>query len=388
MGYKFCSTAGDDSTGDGSAATPWRTISKAIASSPAYTLSGSETNNLVLAPGIYREVVTQAVSPTSGGPLVIVGDSDGSLFNANGGTGTTGPVEWRGWTDDATPITTGDVLSASGKSYTTLRRLKMISGNGSGVGCFNIAGSNSNWNFEDCIFVGSSTRPGLGRLDATAGAALNATFKRCDFAGVGQSSTFFGLQIRLPLNSSEYNVNVLVQNCNFFGAPGAIQVVQNGGSGSNWGTGITIQQNGFWFCFRGVHIGNNPTLTTPIGVYGNTFNLCCNAIVVTTSGQVVEDGNVFGACFANLSAGITAGTHSIPAACPAFNLHDERIFGGNPRPWGEPSATSPALAAGNYGTPPTVDIWNKTRPGTPSAGPLERDTFTVPTNTYIFSGEF
>jgi len=382
----FVSPTGDDSTGTGTATNPVKTIGKAIGSSGIFALDSANPNTLVLAPGIYRELVTVSVSPTASGTLTIVGDKDGVLYSNNGGAGTTGDVEIRGWTDDVTAMTTGDVLSASGKSYVTVKNVKLISSNGSGVGCFNITGTPSNWNFEDCIFVGSSTRPGLGRLDATAGTALNCTFKRCDFVGVGQSSTFFGLQIRLPLNSSEYNVNVLIQNCNFFGAPGAIQVVQNGGSGSNWGTGIAIQQNGFWFCFRGVHVGNNPALTTPIGVYGNTFNLCCNAVVATTSGQVVEDGNVFGACFANLT-NVSSGAHSIQSACPAFNVHDERILGGNPRPWGEPSATSPMLAAGNYGTPPSVDAWSQTRPGTPSAGALERDAFGVPTNTYIFQVE-
>ena len=161
-----------------------------------------------------------------------------------------------------------------------------------------------------------------------------------------------------------------------FPTSGGIWAIVARGSGSAWGTGVTVQQCIFWYCVRGVHVANNPTLTTPIGVYGCTFMHCTNAILATTSGQVVEDGNAFGACFANLS-NVTAGTHSIAAACPAYNVHDERLYGAPLRPWGEPSAVSPFLGAGNYGTPPSVDAWNRGRPEggaslSPSTGSIER----------------
>jgi hypothetical protein len=135
-------------------------------------------------------------------------------------------------------------------------------------------------------------------------------------------------------------------------------------------------------------VASNPALTTPLGVYGCTFAYSQNCIVATTSGQVVENGNVFMGCSTALTS-ISPGAHSVSTACPAFSLHDERIFGGNPRPWGEPSEVSPIIAAGNYGTPPSVDAWGRDRPAKPSSGPLERDEFEIPTviNNYIFQVE-
>jgi len=388
--YYVSTTRGSDSAGTGSATSPWKTIGKAIGSSPAITLSGTG-DALYIEPGVYRELVALGLSPTAAGPLAIVGDGDGAGFKAGGySSPVTGVVEIRAWTDAATPMTTGEVLSANAKSYVAVRNIKMIGGNGSGNACFNLTGTFSDWSFEDCIFIGSATRAGTGAINGAAGAALNVSFKRCDFVGVAHSSTYYGVQLRTPLNSTEYNVNVVFQNCNFFGTAGAVQVVQVGGVGTGWSTGIRVQQCGFWFCYRGVHVGSNPTLTTPIGVYGCTFMFIVNGVVVTTPGQVVEDGNAY-ACNINLSAGITAGTHSIATACPAFNLHDERLYGGVLRPYLEPSAVSPFLGAGNYGSPPNVDLYNRGRPegggsAVASIGSIERHDTGARNTTFADAG--
>lgn len=384
--YYVSAARGSDSNNGTTVSTPLLTIGKAIATS-GLAVAG---DTVYIEPGIYRELISVGVNGSSGNPITVVGDGDGAGFRAGGyTTPVVGSVEIRGWTDDVTPKTTAECLVASGKSYFNVRNIKFIAGNGLGIGCVTLAGTHSDWTFEDCIFVGSATRTINVRLDASAGAALNHTFKRCDFVNQGNSTTIAGLQVRAPVASTEWSVNVLVQNCSFWGAPGGFQLLQNGGTGSAWSTGIRIQQCDFWFGFRGVHVANNPALTTPIGVYGCRFNFVANGIVATTAGQVVEDGNVFAGCNANLTS-VTAGTHSIGTSCPAFNVHDERLFGGDPRPWGRPSAVSPALGAGNYGTPPTVDLYNRPRPAggqtAPSAGALERNNTGVKNATYADSG--
>lgn len=386
MANYFVSNArGDDSTGTGTAINPWKTLSKAIGSSPAITLSGSG-DALYIEPGIYRETVALGLSPTSGGPLTIIGDGTGAGFRAGGyATPATGEVEIRAWTDGSTPMTTGEVLAANGKSYVSVRGVKMIGGGGVGtsVSCFNLTGSFSDWSFEDCVFLGSTSRLGVGKIYATAGAALNATFKRCDFVGPVNNSSHYGVQVVSPLNATEYDVNVLFQNCNFFGTAGCIQVAQSGGSGSGWSTGVRAQQCGFYFAFRGFHVNATPTLTTPLSIYGCTFAFVANAIVGTaTTGQVVENGNAFAGCVVNRTANVPTGANSIDNACPAINFHDERLYGGVIRPFLEPSAVSPFLGAGAFGSPPTVDLYNRGRPEgggslSASCGATERHDTTI-----------
>jgi len=375
---------GDDSTGVGSATNPWKTLSKAIGASPAITLSGSGTDTLYIEPGIYREVLAFSLSPSVGNPFEIVGDGDGAGFSAGGySTPATGVVEIRAWTDDVTPMTTAEVLSASGKSFVAVSKIKFIAGaggNSSSVACFNLAGVFSDWTFEDCIFYGSRTRAILGQITATAGAALNVAFKRCDFLGVSNSNTFYGVSLRCPLNATEYGLNVLFQHCNFVSTAGGVWIQKLGGAGSGWATGVTVQQCGFWFAFRGLYVSDATALTTPIGVYGSSFHFITNGIVATTPGQVVENGNAF-TCQINLT-NVSAGANSIATACPAFNFHDERLFGGLLRPCFEPSAVSPALGSGGYGTPPTVDLWNRGRPEgggslSASCGATERHDTTI-----------
>lgn len=386
--YYVSAARGDDSTGTGTATNPWASISKAIGSSPAITLSGTG-DTLYIEPGIYRELVVLGLSPTSGGPLAIVGDGTGAGFLAGGyTTPATGNVEWRGWTDDVTPTTSAELLSASGKSYVAVKNIKMIGGNGAtGQSCFYIAGTFSNWDFEDVQFFGSGTRAIVGTADAVVGAALNVTFKRCDVLSTAASSTYIGIRIRAPLTATaEWDLNVLFQNCNFFGSADAIQYVTNAGSGTLWGTGIKVQQCGFFWCTRGFRVASNPTITTPSSVYGCLFAYSSACITATTAGQIVEDGNTYMACSTPLT-NVSAGSNSQAVACPAFNLNDSRIFGGLLRPAFEPSAVSPALGMGNYGTPPTVDILNRVRPEgggslSPSCGATERhDTAIVQTGT-------
>jgi hypothetical protein len=375
MANYYVSTArGSDSAGAGSATSPWKTIGKAIGAGGA----AAAGDTVYVEPGLYRETIAVGVQGSSGSPIAVIGDGDGAGFAAGGyATPRTGVVEIAAWTDDATPFTTSAViLSANNKSYFTLRGFKFYGGAGSAAySCFEVYNGSTNWTVEDCIFFGSTGRGFIGRLDTPSAAALSTTFRRCDFVSVANSATFYGLDVRSPLSASEYNLGVLVENCNFFGGAGGIRIVQVGGVGSAWSTGTTIQHCGFWFCYRGVYVASATALTTPLGVYGCTFQYGFSGVVATTAGQIVEDGDAF--LSPNPASNVAAGAHSLTTLRPAWNLHDERLYGGLLRPCFEPSASSPLVGAGAYGSPPAVDLWNRGRPeggGSASAsiGPIER----------------
>jgi hypothetical protein len=386
--YYISTDRGSDSDGSGSATSPWKTIGKAIGAAGA----AAAGDTVYVEPGIYRETIAMGVGGSPGSPITVIGDGDGAGFAAGGfATPRTGVVEVAAWTDDASPFTTSAVvLGAVNKSYVAFRGFKLVGGAGSNTySCLDLSGGSSNWTFEDCIFFGSTGRGFIGRLETPSATALSVTFRRCDFVSVASSATYYGLDVRSPLSASEYGLDVLVENCNFFGGAGGIRFIQIGGSGPAWSTGATIQHCGFWFCYRGIYIASPPSLTMPLGVYGCNFQYGSYGVVATTAGQVVEDGDAF--LSPNPVTKVTAGAHSLTTLRPAWNLHDERLYGGLLRPCFEPSASSPLIGAGAYGSPPAVDLWNRGRPeggGSSSAsiGAIERHDTGVKDVTHQDSG--
>lgn len=374
MATKFVSvTRGNDATGDGSAANPWQTIKKAIGPTPAFILDVSNPNTLYIEPGVYREALDMSVTPTSAGPLAIKGDYDGAGFAAGGyATPVKGLVDWRGWSDDLTPIA-AYCLGASNKSFTTVERIRLVVG-GTDVGAITATNGASNWTISDCsILSGAGTGQGCClNFAATAGSPLNATIQRCVFYTFASGAG--AVKITSPLNSADWSLNVNIVNCVSRGAGALLFLYQSGGAGSFIAGGVNVQNcTVLGARSNGVSVYYNSTIVpaSPVGVYDGAF-ISCN-LIAAASGQIVEDGNVFTLGPANTL--VTAGTHSKFNVCPAVSLGDERIAGVDPQPDLEPSASSPLLAAGNYGTVPTDDLWGKTRPATASAGALEIDVF-------------
>lgn len=370
MATKYVSTArGNDSTGDGSAATPWKTIDKAVGSGAAFTLDAGAANTLYVEPGVYRESVTLGVSPTSGGPLSIVGDGDGSGFLAGGHSSpTVGVVDWRAWTDDHTPIT-GSCLAVTSKGYVTVEGFKFVGGD-TASGVVALTGTND-VTLRGCNLMGyyGSGKGTVINLAPTAGVPPNLTLDRCVlYTLVGSAAA---LSIAAPLHTADWSLGTQVVNCTFSGSSTGIYLT-NSGTGTYNATGLAVQSCTFNNYGTAMYVyyasGVN---STPHTVYGSAFAGCY--LFASASSQLTEDGNVFMCGTAN--SGPSAGANSITAACPALNLDDQRLTGEAVRPYFEPSAVSPVKAFGNFGSVPTVDAYDKTRPATASAGALEIDTF-------------
>lgn len=369
---------GDDTTGSGTATSPWKTIAKAIGTSPAITLSGTG-DTLYIEPGVYREAVALALSPaTSGGRLTIVGDCDGAGFLAGGyTTPATGLVDWRAWTDDYTAgsSTAGIPISASSKNYVTLRNLKLIGGTtGGGGDCVQMA-TCAGWTIQDCNLISHYSAGNAIYATATAGVSLGLTIDRCNIKTLCPSSAA-GVWLSIPKSSADWSLDVAITNC-FFGGAGEGIDTRITGSGSFVGGGIAVQSCTFDSLNRAVnaYVSSGAIVpASPMTIYGC---LIVGGQGMTTSavGQIVEDGNIL-ACV-NPRGNTTAGANSIVAACPSLDFGDGRLTGLPPRPYGCPSSVGVIGGFGNYGTTPSVDMLGRNRPEglgatTAASGCLER----------------
>jgi hypothetical protein len=368
--YYTSTTTGNDTTGDGlSPSTAWATINKALS-----TMTSSGSGDLLkIAPGVYWETAGLSMSPTSSSPLTIQGD-DGSSFGM-----AKGFVDWRAWTNNTTPKGT-NTLTVSGKSYVTLKNLKMTGGNGQVISTSNDC---TNWTIQDCILIGYGNNQCIQFVGTTGGVAMNLTLERCDL----HSNTNLAMTLYTPKHTAEYSVNALIRNCNFYSRSTALNI-QSVGSGSFLATGITVKNCGFHYgnVGFGAYGPDAINLTTPISVMDCWFHGCQTGLSANNTTQIAEDYNTISAV--TVRTNVSTGTHSITTFCPAFSANDERLNGEPLRPFWEPSASSPLLAWHTDGSTPSVDLYNQNRPATAAAGPLERDAFSTGTTTnYIFQVE-
>lgn len=376
MATKYVSVArGSDTTGDGSAANPWKTIGHAIGGTPAFALDTAAANTLYVEPGVYRETITLGVAPTSAGPLAIRGDFDGAGFLAGGhASPTTGLVDWRAWSDDLTEMSASNI-TASGKNYVSVSRVKFTGAN-VGSGAISSAAGGASWTFEDCEFV-SGFAASCGNcmtFTASAGVPLNLTVQRCKF------HTYYydngAILIFLPMNATDWSLGVNIVNCLFQGKNPALMIYMQNGSGAFLAGGVSFQNctvEGSYNHAVLAYLGTTTVPSSPVAVHGCIFvDGDLNALA---SGQIVEDGNVFSSRAANTL--VAAGANSKFGVCPALDFGDDVASGLHSHAVGMPAPTSVYTAFGNYGTTPTDDIYGNARPATASAGCVEYATFST-----------
>jgi hypothetical protein len=360
--YFVSTSRGNNTTGTGTASNPWLTIAKAIAGTPAITLSGGDT--LYIEPGVYREQITLALSPTVTNTLAIVGDVDGAGFLAGGySTPVTGAVTWSGFNNGDTTASSNDIgcLTATSKDYTTLRKIHFVGGAKVSTGsCVNLATS-YNWTIEDCSFVGNAANNATCiEMTNTAGTTFNNTVRRCY---LWQPGTQSAIRVTGPSHSSEYASGILIEN-NFIASFGNAGIGIIGTAGSFWMSGAVIQYNTIFVRSTSTCVSFNTyagTLATPHVCYGNILIGNATGYSAAATGLVTEDGTVYG-CTTRTSNITVGGNSTAASVSPMLELGQSAFLGLPPRPLGEPLAGSYISGRGNYGTPPTVDALNRTRP--------------------------
>lgn len=387
--YYVSAGRGSDSTGTGTATNPWKTIAKAIGTSPAASVA-PDGARVYLEPGTYYESVTIGLTPTAIDRLEVVGDCDGAGFLAGGyATPATGVVDWSGWSNDTTPRVS-PCLSGGNKSYVTVRRIKMIGGLYSNS-CIDVTGGHD-WTISDCILVPHSSFSAIafGAADAPATSGLNAVVERCDFH-LGGNSSGRPIKFSVAETAAEYSLNSVVRNCRFRG--GVLLVAKATSTGLGYAaTGLQISH----CSFLGGHnasisiYGSDPVvLAAPISVFG-CYLSGSTGIVAGHVSQVAEDYNAFHVAGVARQI-VAAGPNSVASVRPALDYGDGRLVGTPLRPLGEPVANSPLGGFVGGEASLKTDFTGRARPEgclsiRPAAGALERHDTGEMNTSYADSG--
>lgn len=361
----------------------WATLGNALTSTGAtQTVVGGDS--LYIGAGIYRETLALLVTPTT--ELRVVGDVFGTF------TGDAGPVTISAWTSGDKVGGGGALVNLGAKSNYTFERLQLVGA--VGVAIFCNAGS-TNVTFRDCSVIASQTGAMIS-LTTAYGAPANWTFERCHLLAITSASAPILITLTTG-QGADYDANVQFNNCTFPATTASSQFVSVTNSGTLAGKGGGVR---FANCF---YIGRGPFVSTtaaqvsvliPCTVYNSIVCSITGAFTAGTQGQIVEDYNIIYCPTPRVL--VSTGIHSVAQTyAPLFHFGQERIWGGMPRPYGEPMVGSPWLDFGALDTSTgPLDLRRGPRPSTaPSwdVGPFQRgnnftkETATVHTGTNAIS---
>lgn len=366
---------------------PWKTIGKALGASG---MASGDTAYLSPA-GPFRETVTVAMTSAVAETKLIGDVANAQGFKTSGGVSVTpGEVQWTAYTtnDKTAPSATG-LLNLSGRDFLTFQRIVFIGGSTTLLTA--TTQTSTDITFSDCSFV-----PGLTGARITAsitigfGVAANWMFDRCRFI---KGSTAASISVTLVTGSgSDYDANIVVRNCLFFGGgTGACVTVAGSGASAQEGGGVdvvncTSLQHGSLLATTGTTVGGS-TFTNPCTAYNNfIISGSQTALSAGESGAIVEDYNLIHAT--NILSNVSAGAHSITdgSYAPLFHFGQELGWGGFQKPVVMPTSGSPLLGFGGN-SPPSVDLLNNPRPSggasaSAAVGAMERsNTFGRETST-------
>jgi hypothetical protein len=358
-------------------ATPWKTLARAIgAATPTVTGVAAAGDTIVVEPGVYRQasggagILKFTNGGTSGSPITVVGDVDGSLFRAGGyATPATGEVQVTPYAADNVQCAAQQTFKLNGNDWITLRKLTIIGGRLAAAGCVeaNVAVS-QNITIQDCALI-APTGTAIGIL-ALVNSSLNWTVDRCWIAGYDGVVT-----ISAPYSAAaEYNLNVDFTNCSIVTINTYGIVLQTTGTANTFlAYGVTVQGCSF-FAEEAIwsYQANTTAVTNvPMTVKNSAFIMVLTAFhagAAAGGNYIVEDYNVIWSPSATSYIGsVSAGAHSIGGSstlmqyAPLFHFGQENIWGGRVRPFMMPTAGSPLLNFGD-GTTPAYDIAGRNRP--------------------------
>lgn len=331
--------SGSDAAAGTSAGAAWATIGKALL---AGGMASGDT--VYIGAGIYREAITVGITPTA--TTSVIGDVDGSHC------GDAGEVRWTGRISDFAAGSSGVPLNLNGKNYLALSNIVFLPSAGSGPVTTMTGHDHS---FTDCAFFSGG---GLS-ITTTVDVASNLTFTRCYFSAIGENLNAF--TVTMPTSTvADYDVNILCQNCLFLVAPISITA---SGANSFKGGGVDFRSCTYISGSATAAINSasaNVSTTIPCTVYDCYIT---SALTANTSGQIVEDYNFF-ATASSLRSNVTAGVHSntILRMGKLIHIGQERIWGGQPRPFGSPARDELINGWGAQASGPSVDMLNRPRP--------------------------
>lgn len=322
--------------------------------------------------GTYRETIT--CTNTNTAEVTVNCDADGAK------TGDFGQVILSGWTtsDKAAP-SSSILISLNNHDFLTFKNFVFIPGT-SNV----LTGGTDATNIKctDCVFLGTRNN-GMITVTASFGTALNWTFDRCIFHAF---ASFANFTATTAAAGSDYDMNVVFKNCLFHGINPSINVLASG-TAIKRGNGVHL-----FNCtlINGLYNSNSANLSATIAnvIKNCIFVVASAALTANASGGLItEDWNIIHSLTPRTN--VSAGANSISTLnyLPSYSIGQERIYGAQLRPFGEPTIGSPLLAFGNDGSQTAYDLRNNPRPAgglstNPGVGAMERgNTFGKETGT-------
>lgn len=341
---------GSDANAGTSAGAAYLTIGKAL----SVVASGDQ---VWVGAGVYRESLTLSTSMAA--ETKITGDVDGAK------TGDAGEVQWSAYTTDNRTTPAGFCVKINNKNFYTFENIHFVAGSASAIDAFTVTGG-TNITFTDCAIVGN-TQANLVLVGCLADTAMNWTFTRCHILALNPSGVpGFNIQIPTTATAADYDVNFVINNCWIMAGYGVL--VTGTGAQAHFGGGVKIRS-----ClllptagtFSGVQTTPAAKLSTtfPCTVYDSWLFGSATGLNAGTAGQLVEDYNLIQTQTARNN--VTAGVHSVVSIngyAPLLHFGQERIWGGQTRPFGAPTRDSPALGFGASSSPLATDMRNVARP--------------------------
>lgn len=341
---------------------PWKTLTKLLGA--AGMSSGDVAYLSPSAP--FRELVACALtSPTA--ETKIIGDpSNAQGFKTGGGVLVEpGHVIHTAWlTDDVTaPATTATLLAISAKNHLTFEKIIFI-GADIDTTCGSFWGATRYLKFIECVFIAGDPTMRFYRIESTNGTPLDMVWDRCIFIGAASNGNG-GMHFIVARGATEYDLNVLIQNCVFIlggGAQGIVRLASSG-TGTGKGGGVDVVNCTVYGAVLMVTADANLSTTYPCTVYNSVVWHTGVGLQANVAGQIIEDYNYL---FAGTPrTNVTAGSNSIsgcpPAKSPMFEVGQSWLHGFLAKPLFTPMLKSPILNFGNS-SPPSYDLFNRPRP--------------------------
>lgn len=333
-------------------------------------------DTLYVGAGVYRESVQVTLTPAAA--TYVIADVDGSQ------TGDVGEVRWTAYTtnDRSAPASTA-TLRLNGKPHLNFRNIVFVGGSHSTYACVDadtIKGSD-NCSFTDCTFLpGSNSGATMITWQLNhdggfppAGSACNLTIDRCRFL---LSDSMRGIVIKGSSLASDFNYNILIQNCLFVGSRVRDDGFEFSGDGviaiqgSAYGIDGSAKPGGFKIysntcisagTFLSVYDCASSSYALQTHPYNNVL-VGCN--ITTNNGpSVQEDYNLILTSQTATSSGVQRGGRSKTDGTYSMLLHmgQEIPQGKAQRHFAQPTVDSPILGFGGLSLP-TYDITNGLRP--------------------------
>lgn len=347
---------------------PWKTIAKLLGSTG---MASGDTG--YLAPGVYRERVTVAMTSATAETFVYGDPSNAQGFKSSAGVRVSpGPVVHTSFeTNDTTlPSAAAATLILSGRDYLTFQFINFIGGGNVSTHCVDGSSATStNITFRDCAFFGSS-HSGVGSssaimraVNASGATGFNWLVERCLFYTPVSGTGITVAPVTLA-SGADYDVLFVARNCIFLGnysrsiffTPSGTATYKPGGllvdACSLLGTNSTAA----------INATANSSTTVPVVVRN-----CCIAgsvgLSATTSGFITSAHNVI--CCLTRYTNVTAGTGDSTdgAMALAFWLGQESQHNWPLRQAFTPIYGACGLVGFSAGSsPPATDFTNRTRP--------------------------